>query len=532
MVAQQTAADFHDGTRRSTSLVEGMKTGYLREPYKMLVVGSYESMTYADAYYRVLALARILHERWKVGPTSTIILSSPNVCWFVVVLTAAQMCGARIVLCPHGSKQADFESAVHLCKPCLAVVSAKEHEEMFAQIAPKLPIASITYTSSRIPRIENLVARGMNKAEFADDVLAPESHIVLFSSGSTGAPKAIVNRSSSFRRSGLAQAKTMQTTVDDVCYIPVPFSHTYGIVSLYTAIEYGCTVLTNVKYRPDVSLASVAALRATLYFGVPTMYLRELTANIDGEFDITSLRCGLVAGSSCPESIFDEYQKRYGCSLVQCYGMTETAATLTAGDVNEPIDVRAHTVGRPIDGATLAIDAASGEILCKTPSLMDGIILPDGSLDRPLDEDGWFHTGDVGLVDDQGRLSITGRIKDIIIRGGINIFPAEVENVYQANEAVAASCLVGYPDPELGERSCLCVVLRPGYDVSAYDLRSYAKDKVEKCKIPDVVLKMDDLPRLPNGKIDKKTLKAQVPGLLQRPMSHQSREADSHGGRD
>lgn len=500
-----------------------MKKGYLREPYKMMVVGTYESLTYADGYYRVLALARILHERWGVGPESTIILSSANVCWYVVVLTAAQMCGARIVLCPPGSKQADFESAVRICSPCMAVVSTELQEQMISRAAPDLPMASVTYTSSGIPRIENLVARAMNKAEFADDVLAPESHIVLFSSGSTGAPKAIVNRSSSFRRSGVELGYTMQVVNDDVCYIPVPFSHTYGIVGLYAAIENGCTVVTNVKYRPEVSLSTIASLQVTVYFGVPTMYVRELAANSLGEWDESSLRCGLVAGSSCPEAIFMEYEKRYGCRLVQSYGMTETAATLTVGSLDDPVEVRARSVGKAIEGATVKLAPDTGEILCKTPSFMDGIIRPDGTYDQALDEEGWFHSGDVGSFDEEGRLSITGRIKDIIIRGGINIFPAEVENVYQDNKYVELSCLVGYPDPELGERSCLCVVLKPGSDPSAYELRQYAADKVEKCKIPDVVLKMDDLPRLGNGKIDKKALKRQVLELLPKPKTRSNR---------
>lgn len=510
--------------RRSVSLIEGMRDGYLREPYKMLVAGSYESMTYADAYYRSLALAGVLRDKWNIGPESTVIFSANNVCWYVVVLTAVQMCGARLVLVTGAAEASDFDGAIATTKPDLAIVSKLEHDEIMQEMAPCVALASLSYTSKNTPRLEDLVVRAMNDGRFMDGPMTADSEIVLFSSGSTGAPKAIVNRSSSFQRSGFAQARVLGATAQDVCYIPVPFSHTYGVVSLYTAIECGCTIATNVKYRPEVSLATISSLQATLYFGVPTMYLRELSMNADGEWDISSLRAGLVAGSSCPEAVFSEYEKRYGCILAQCYGMTETAATLTTGSLDDPVEVRAHSVGYPIEEAIVKLAPETNEIICRTPSLMSGIIRPDGTLDPDIDEDGWFHSGDVGSFDEEGRLSITGRIKDIIIRGGINIFPAEVENAYQDNEAVSVSCLVGYPDPELGERSCLCVVLEPGHDASAHELRSYAKGKVEKCKIPDVVLKMDDLPRLGNGKIDKKTLKKLVPELLERPIACRARK--------
>lgn len=517
--------------RLSSSLIEGIRAGYLQWPSKIMVAGSYESVTYADAYYRSLALARIMRERWGIDSDSTVLFSAHNVCWYPVVVAAVQMCGARLVLVTGAAEAQDFKGAIGLMRPDLAVVSCLEHDEIFEEMAPCIARASLTYVSRQAPCLEDMVARAMNEGRFMEGAPPSDSEIVLFSSGSTGAPKAIVNRSSSFRRSGLAQAEVLRATADDVCYIPVPFSHTYGVVSLYTAIEHGCTVATNTKYRPDVSLATVSSLRATLYFGVPTMYLRELAANDEGSWDVSCLRAGLVAGSSCPKSVFADYEDRYGCVLVQCYGMTETAATLTAGSLDEPCSARACTVGRPIPGARIALSPETKEIICSTPSMMSGIVRSDGTLDPSVDECGWFHTGDVGSIDAEGRLVITGRIKDMIIRGGINIFPAEVENAYQDCSAVAASCVVGYPDPELGERTCLCVVPAANAEMSSCELRSFAKGKLEKCKIPDVVLKMEDLPRLGNGKIDKKALREWALATLEQ-SSIQKKRSERREGHD
>ncbi len=264
------------------------------------------------------------------------------------------------------------------------------------------------------------------------------------------------------------------------------------------------------KYRPESSLSSIVSSKAAVYFGVPTMFQRELRVNSGNEWDLSCLRSGMVAGASIPEASQREFEERFGCKLIQSYGMTETAATLTMSKFAYPLKKRCQTIGKPVEGAQMKLAPGTSEILVKASTMMDGILQEDGSLKLDLDEDGWFHSGDVGSIDAEGDYYITGRIKDMIIRGGINIFPAEVENVYQNNPDISESCLVGYPDPELGERSCLCVIMREGASVSASDLRLYASGLVEKCKIPDTVMKVGDLPRLGNGKIDKNTLRKRV----------------------
>jgi len=362
--------------------------------------------------------------------------------------------------------------------------------------------------------VERAIAMSRQAGMAFTPVMHDGARIVLFSSGSTGMPKAIVNRFESFHHNGLVIADCYRVMRDDVLYLPVPFFHSYGMIGLYTALSQGATVVTLQKYRPESSLTAIETTRATVYFGVPTMYLREMRVNEDDDWDLSSLRVAKIAGAPCPEAAAVEYERRYGCKMLSSYGMTETAATCTSADYDDSLRVRTAGVGKPIDGVSLKLDPETGEVLVKSVSIMDGFLLEDGSIDPGLDEDGWFHSGDVAEIDEDGNYFITGRIKDIVIRGGVNIFPAEVENVYQEHEGVAESCLVGYPDPELGERTCLCVVEKEGADNPAALLRDYARGRLEKCKIPDVVMKMDELPRLTNGKTDKRALREIVTKAL------------------
>lgn len=490
--------------------------GFYRCPSRQMILSTYESLSYASAYINARSLAWYFHTVVGLDEQSNAVVACLNHVWFPVVVAALQMCHTRLILLPGGSESSEFDNALGLFNPDLCVVDSPSHCSALEGLGYGGTIMTLSVHCDPYMQVEDAAARISVEGHAYVPEEPGDPEIVLFSSGSTGRPKAIVNRSSSYYRSGIMQGVTLHATFDDICYIPVPVSHTYGIVSMYTALQKCATIVTAVKYRSNTSLSIVSDMHATLYFGVPTMYLREMHANESGSWDLSSLRAGLVAGSSCPESVFEHYKERWDCDLVQCYGMTETAATLATASLDFPLSLRPFCVGRSIPGATFKIAEGTNEIWCKTPSLMRGIMCENGTIDPGVDEEGWLHTGDVGRLDDEGRLYITGRIKDMIIRGGINIHPSEIENLYQSNEAVAECCVVSYPDRELGERTCLCVVLARGADESAYDLRSWAKGRVEKCKIPDVVMKFDDLPRLDSGKVDKMTLKQQVVDIFER----------------
>ena len=505
--------------------------GYETDPFKQMVVGMNEGITYAEAYRRMVALAACLRREHGVGAGDVVMIAAPNIVPYFVLIGAVQLAGGTVALMSPTVERAEFAGIYDRVHPAVAIVTTEAHCRLAAECAPETQVMTVACPVAGVASVEQ-AWRG--EAVWDGPAFTDDPPFVLFTSGSTGTPKAVQLRGSSFCRHAAELTRALQVKPGEVFFIPVPFAHVYGVVALHTALSHHATVATLVKYRPEQAMSLITSVRANVYLGVSTMYLRELRENQNGEWDLSCLRAGLVAGASSPLAVFEEYEKRYGAILVNSYGMTETAATLTVAELTDPLRERAASVGHPIQGAevrTAPLDADGdglacpyppepeggwrrGEIVCKTPSLADGIIGADGKLSRPLDAEGWLHTGDIGWVDANNYVWVDGRVKDMIIRGGINIYPAEVENTYQNHPQVAECCLVGYPDPDLGERTCLCVIMNEGADLSTFAMREYAKGRIEKCKIPDLVMKMDEFPRLGNGKIDKKALGAHVRGIL------------------
>ena len=492
------------------SLMNMVRRNYIANPDRRMLVGVRSSVTYADAYHGIGTLAWYMNVTCGIGVDSIVAISSTNDLEVPLIMAAVQMRGAMLLMLPATPSEADLERIFAMAKPSLVIMSSAEDCAMAARAVPGARIMSLHCRVEGVSEVtEILDSFSYNSAKEQPDY-SDQARIVVFSSGSTGLPKAIVNRMSSFGRNGEALKAAFSMTSRDVLFVPVPLSHVFGIVGVFCTLASDASLVTCEKYTPEAALSLIANTQATIHFGVSTMFVRELRVNRAQRWDLSCLRAALVAGAPCPASVIVEFEERYGCTIMQSYGMSETSATLTVTSLDLPLEERASCVGVPVAGAAVKILPDTGEILCKSPSMMLGVLQPDGSLKLDLDDEGWLHTGDVGYVDDAGQLVVSGRIKDMIIRGGINIFPAEVERVYQENAEVSESCMVGYPDPELGERTCLCVIMAPDAQSSSRDLRDFSKGLVEKCKIPDVVLKMDSFPRLASGKIDKKQLKSHV----------------------
>ncbi len=483
-------------------------------PSRIFAMGDERSITYAQAYRDINALAWYLASNLGLKRGDTVAFSTPNLPVLPVIMGAVQLCGARMAMLSSNLERAEFERLAALVKPNIAIMSDPQACRMARELLPDATVLAAGCPFALVPMIDDIIVRStFNEAREFPDADA-ESPVIVFSSGSTGKPKAIVNRMSSFMLNGLALKDAFSISASDVLYIPVPLNHVFGLVGLAATLVSGAQLVTNARYKPQVACALIAQTHATIHLGVPTMFVRELREVENGARDLSCLRAALVAGAGCPPQVLEEFERRFGCKMMQSYGMSETAATLTVTPLELDAAYRARTSGCCIGGAQIKLLPGSNEVACKSASMMEGILLEDGSLKLELDEDGWFHTGDVGQLDENGMLSIVGRIKEMIIRGGINIFPAEIEAVYQQNEQISACCVVPCPDDDLGERTCLCVVMEPGAQASNVELRMWAKGRIEKCKLPDYVLKMDSFPYLGNSKIDKKKLAAKAVEMI------------------
>lgn len=488
------------------TIADAVKRQAREHPDNPMLVGVNCYLTYGECASRIGALAAYLKEECGVGEGTTIVLSALNCLEMPLTLIAGTAAGARIVLFSPDMTLALFKEHVQTEKPAVAILTSEGQVETTRQAAPDAAIITIGFSMDGVLRANEAMRICRDRVSGADWESAPDAQIAVLSSGTTGKPKTIVNLASSFAYNGLQFGKSLGMAPGVPVYLPVPVYHVFGIVGLYGTLLAGATSVSSPKYSPQTAFDLIQKTKAQVHLGVPTMFVRELDLADHVDCDLSSLRVGLVAGAGYPPMIIEEFERRWGCRILPSYGMSETAATLTLTPYDTPWQRRATTAGAAIEGVTLAIDDETGEILVKTPAYMLGIEREDGTLDPCLCEDGWYHTGDVGSIGEDGLLTVTGRIKEMIIRGGINIFPAEIESCYTASPEVAECCLVSYPDLELGERTCLCVVPEEGASVDPLKLREWGRPHLEKFKIPDMVVLVDELPLLGSGKIDRNAL--------------------------
>lgn len=489
--------------KNSDCLLSWMEKDVQKFPEKSMVISQTTSLSYRHGFQLALDIVHLLKE--AVGVKPVVAISVHNIVEFPSLLAALEVLGSTMVLLPPSSAQETLDNAINMFHPTLFVTDSVSHCAFMKAKYPRMHVLTSGFKYDHFACIQQLQHCMTTKNDEVDPALAESACVALFSSGSTGKPKAIINKCSSFGINGALLLRALHYKPHDVLYVPVPYFHVYGLLGVAASIVAGLTLVSSEHYRPSYSLSLIQRYNVTLYFGVSTMFLREMRLAECDDNPAPHLRAALSAGAPMPKQGFKNWEKKFQCKLTQAYGMTETAATVTVTDIDEPDDVRINTVGLPVGGSQVKVDPKTSEIFCKTPRLATGI-MHDSGIDPLETHDGWFATGDLGHFEGKN-LVIDGRLKDMIIRGGINIFPAEVEKIYQDLQSVIDCRLVGYPDEELGERTCLFVV--PGKNCPTDDiLRQFAKGKIERFKIPDIVVTVDTMPKLPNGKLDVPKLRS------------------------
>jgi fatty-acyl-CoA synthase len=497
--------------------------------------------TYAELKTKVDAFAAGLLAL-GLTPGDRVGIWSPNKSEWVITQFATAKAGLILVNINPAYRLAELEYALNKVG-CKALVTASEFKTgnyvgMLRELAPEIDRSTPgKLQAKRLPALATLIRIGRGEARGFlrfDDVLgmggerhraqlvelAPELQFddpinIQFTSGTTGAPKGATLTHHNILNNGFFIGEAMQLTDRDRVCIPVPLYHCFGMVlGNLACITHGAAmVYPSEGFDPLATLEAVAAERCTALYGVPTMFIAELGHAEFKRFDLSSLRTGIMAGSPCPIEVMKRCVSEMNMGEVTiAYGMTETSPVSTQTSAEDSLERRVSTVGRVHPHVEIKIVDAEGRIvppgtpgeLCtRGYSVMLGYWGDDERTAEAIDRAGWMHTGDLATIDSEGYCNIVGRIKDMVIRGGENVYPREIEEFLFRHPAIEAVQVVGVPDLKYGEELCAWVKLKPGATASADDVQGFCRGQIAHYKIPRYIKFVDAFPMTVTGKVQK-----------------------------
>jgi fatty-acyl-CoA synthase len=352
--------------------------------------------------------------------------------------------------------------------------------------------------------------------ELPAHVAADDVANIQYTSGTTGLPKGVMLTHHNIVNNGQFLAQGFHYTEQDKIVVPVPLFHCYGcVIGTMTALNTGAAlILPNWTFDPRATLKAVHDERATSVYGVPAMYVAEMALPDFSSFDLTSLRTGMMSGAPCPVELMKRVLNEMHCGeLVIAYGQTETSPVVTMSDADDTIEIRVSTVGRAMPQTEIQIASIGtgeplpigeqGEVCVRGYALMKGYDGDSEGTAQVIHDDGWLHTGDLGIMHPDGCIHLTGRSRDVIIRGGENIYPREVEEFLYTHPKVDEAQVVGIPNARLGEIVMAWVRLKPGVDATEEEIRGFCQGQIAYYKVPEHVRFVDEFPATLSGKIQK-----------------------------
>jgi fatty-acyl-CoA synthase len=478
--------------------------------------------TYRQLYDATSALARALMAS-GIEPRDRVGIWSPNRYEWVVTQFATARIGAILVNINPAYKSSELQYVLQQSGIKLLMLAKEFRDTDY--------VAVLNDVRSECPDLDeavvldsgwdDLCARGalVTEAQLAtrEGTLQFDDPInIQYTSGTTGFPKGATLSHHNLVNNGFFIGETLGYTEQDRVCIPVPFYHCFGMVlgNLACTTHGACMVIPGEAFDPRATLETAAAERCTALYGVPTMFIAELNHPQFAEFDLTSLRTGIMAGSPCPVEVMKKVQSvMHMPEVTICYGMTETSPVSTQSLLDDPLDKRVSTVGRVHPHVEIKIiDPESGRIvphgtpgeLCtRGYSVMLGYWNNDAATRDAIDDAGWMHTGDLATMDAEGYVNIVGRIKDMIIRGGENVYPREIEEYLLTHPDVVDAQVIGVPSEKYGEEVMAWVRVRPNAEVTADALEQFCSGRIAKYKIPAYWRFVDTFPMTVTGKVQK-----------------------------
>ena len=374
------------------------------------------------------------------------------------------------------------------------------------------------YNTSELMKLGTLV--GDDELERAKSRVDCHDEINMqYTSGTTGFPKGVMLTSHNILNNGLTIGDRMHFTAADRLLICVPLFHCFGcVLGVCSVITHGSTMVMVEDFDPLKVLASVHRERCTALHGVPTMFIAELHHPMFDMFDLSSLRTGIMAGAPCPiETMKQVMDKMYCKEIISVYGLTETSPGMTASAPTDSMEIRATTVGRAFPNVEVKVldpqtneecpPGTPGEMCCKGYNIMKGYYKNPEATAAIIDENGFLHSGDLGVMDENGYFRITGRIKEMIIRGGENIYPREIENFLYKMPQIEAIEVAGIPSPKYGEQVGAFIKIKEGCTLTEEEVKLYCRGQIARYKIPKYIFFVEGYPMTASGKIQKYRLK-------------------------
>jgi fatty-acyl-CoA synthase len=501
-------------------------------PDRIFLIFGDRRLTYRQVEARASALAAALHEL-GVERGDRVALDLPNWPEFVLSMFAAAKLGAVIV--PFNPRYTVPELQYMLRHSeatvvvCAETFNGMDYLQLFENFLTSLPDLQYLVTvgkedlwyDDRIYQFEDLESSGAGRAVPQVDVNPAEDvFAILYTSGTMGKPKGVALTHENLLATAAATADAVALQGDDIVFGVTTVFHVFGLgPGVLGTLIAGAGLVLQEQFDPAEALDLIEKNRVTVHYGVPTVYITEMRENEHEKRDLSSLRAGIVAGAPVSDDMLRRIREELCPNLCVAYSLTETASTVSMTRLEDAEEKAIFTVGRPLplseirildlDGTVLP-EESLGEIAVRGAGVMKGYYRQPGETSQSFDDDGFFLTGDLGMIDEDGFLHIVGRRKELIIRGGFNVYPREVEDRLHAHPAVLDVAVVGMPHDVLGEQVCACIVPVEGAIITGEEIKEWCHGTLAEYKVPDLVRFFDTFPLTGSGKIRRVELARMV----------------------
>ncbi|UCC73520.1 MAG: AMP-binding protein [Gemmatimonadota bacterium] len=490
-----------------------------------------DTLSYERIQLQARALAAALHNL-GIGAGDRVAIDLPNGPEFVISALAAAYLGATIVPLNPAYSTHELQFMLRNSEASVVIVveefEGQDNLELFERMQFGLPDLQYMVTvgeedlwyDDRVFQFEDMISSGEGKSLPPAEVNPDEDvYAILYTAGTTGKPKGVMLTHANLVQSNGALAEALGMTTEDVTLLPVPMFNIFGLGALIAALSVGSSVVPVAKFDAVETLQLVEEARVTVLHGVPTMFVMQLRCGAIDDLDLSSLRTGIMAGASVLDRLAREVRERLVPGVEVAYGLTETSPWVSITQAADPPEKRNFTSGRLLpglearvlgdDGTPLPVESV-GELAVRGYNVMKGYLRQPDETSRSFTDDGFFLTGDLGMVDEDGYLHVVGRKRDTITRGGYTVYPRELEDLIRLHPAVQEAVVVGVEDEILGELICACIAPVEGAIVTGDEIEDFCRGRIAQYKVPDLVRFVDSFPMTGSGKIRRVELARMV----------------------